>query len=233
MAIFVLVHGAWGGAYGFRKVRGPLRAAGHEVFTPSLTGIGERVHLTSPQVRLTTHVSDVVNTVRYEDLRGIVLLGFSYGGFVITGALEHIAERVRHLVYLDAFVPGDGDSVVTVTGGTAPGVIEVGSDWLVPPQPREFDDPAEAAWENARRTPQPAGCFTEPVRLVRPLEDYPFSRTYIKATEEARPEPAGPFWAAADRARQSPAWRYREIATGHMVPVNRPEELARILLELA
>jgi len=110
MAIFVLVHGAWGGAYGFRKVRGPLRAAGHEVFTPSLTGIGERVHLTSPQVGLTTHVTDVVNTVLYEDLRGIVLLGFSYGGFVITGALEHIADRVRHLVYLDAFVPGVGAS---------------------------------------------------------------------------------------------------------------------------
>ena len=108
MAVFVLVHGAWSGAHGFRKVRGPLRAAGHEVFTPSLTGIGERAHLTSPQVRLTTHVTDVVNTVVYEDLRDIVLLGFSYGGFVVTGALEYIAERVRHLVYLDAFVPDDG-----------------------------------------------------------------------------------------------------------------------------
>jgi len=179
VAIFVLVHGAWGGAHGFRKVRGPLRAAGHEVFTPSLTGVGERVHLTSPQVGLTTHVTDVVNTVLYEDLRGIVLLGFSYGGFVITGALEHIADRVRHLVYLDAFVPGDGDSVVTVTGGTAgPGVIEVGGDWLVPPQPREFGGPAEAAWENARRTPQPAGCFTEPVRLVRPLEGSVLAHLY-------------------------------------------------------
>ncbi len=111
MAVFVLVHGAWSGAHGFRKVRGPLRAAGHEVFTPSLTGIGERAHLTSPQVCLTTHVTDVVNTVGYEDLRDIVLLGFSYGGFVVTGALEYVAERVRHLVYLDAFVPDDGDTV--------------------------------------------------------------------------------------------------------------------------
>jgi pimeloyl-ACP methyl ester carboxylesterase len=82
MAVFVLVHGAWGGAHGFRKVRGPLRAAGHEVFTPSLTGIGERAHLTSPQVCLTTHVADVVNAVWYEDLSDIVLLGFSYAGFV-------------------------------------------------------------------------------------------------------------------------------------------------------
>jgi pimeloyl-ACP methyl ester carboxylesterase len=234
MAVFVLVHGAWGGAHGFRKVRGPLRAAGHEAFTPSLTGIGERVHLTSPQICLTTHVTDVVNTVLYEDLRGIVLLGFSYGGFVVTGALAHIGDRIRHLVYLDAFVPDDGDRVdATAPGGTGRGVIELGGDWLVAPQPREFDDPAEAAWASARRTPQPAGCFTEPVRLVRPLEDYPFTRTYIKATGEPRPEPGGPFWAAADRARHSPAWRYREIATGHMIPSNRPGDLVRLLLELA
>ena len=185
MAVFVLVHGAWSGAHGFRKVRGPLRAAGHEVFTPSLTGIGERAHLTSPQVCLTTHVTDVVNAVGYEDLRDIVLLGFSYGGFVVTGALEHVAERVRHLVYLDAFVPDDGDTVDATGGmGAGRGVIGLGRDWLVPPLPRQFDDPAEAAWASVRRTPHPVGCFTEPVRLARPLEDYPFTRTYIKATGE-------------------------------------------------
>src|SRR6266516_2207916 len=120
MAVFVLVHGAWGGAHGFRKVRGPLRQAGHEVFTPSLTGIGERAHLTSPQVNLTTHIADVVNAVWYEDLSDIVLLGYSYGGAVVTGALEHIGDRVRHLVYLDAFVPGDGDTVVGLGGAGGP-----------------------------------------------------------------------------------------------------------------
>jgi len=237
MAVFVLVHGAWGGAHGFRKVRGPLRAAGHEVFTPSLTGIGERAHLTSPQVCLTTHIADVVNAVRYEDLGDIVLLGFSYGGFVVTGSLEYIAERVRHLVYLDAFVPGDGDSVAGISGtggtsGTGHGVIALGHDWLVPPLPREYDDPAEAQWAAARRTSQPAGCFTEPVRLARPLEDYPFTRTYIKATGEPRPADGGPFWEAADRARASSAWRYHEISTNHMIPSNRPEELAHLLLGL-
>ena len=163
-----------------------------------------------------------------------MLLGFSYGGFVITGALEHIGDRVRHLVYLDAFVPGDGDRADATAGGTASaGAIEVGRDWLVPPPAREFDDPAEAAWENARRTPQPAGCFTEPVRLPRPVEDYPFTRTYIKATGDPRSGSGGAFWAAADRAAASPAWRYREIDTGHMVPGNRPADLARMLLELA
>ena len=232
MATFVLVHGAWGGAHGFRKVRGPLWQAGHQVFTPSLTGIGERAHLTSPQVCLTTHITDVVNTVWYEDLRDIVLLGFSYGGFVVTGALEHIGDRVRHLVYLDAFVPGHGDRIDTTRGTTGRGVVKPGGDWLVPPKPREFDDPAEAAWASVRRTPQPLGCFTEPVALARPLEDYPFTRTYIKATGEPRPEPGGPFWDAADRARTSPAWRYREIATNHMIPSNRPDDLVRLLLEL-
>jgi hypothetical protein len=102
----------------------------------------------------------------------------------------------------------------------------------VAPQPREFDDPAEAAWANARRTPQPVGCFTEPVRLPRPVEDFPFTRTYIKATGDPRPDSGGPFWTAADRAKASPAWHYREIATSHMVASNRPEELVRLLLEL-
>ena len=234
MAIYVLVHGAWGGAHGFRKVRGPLWAAGHEVFTPSLTGIGERAHLTSPQVSLTTHIKDVVNTVLYEDLSDIVLLGYSYGGFVVTGALEHIGDRVGHLVYLDAFVPDDGDTIDAMTGGRfGRGAMELGADWLVPPMPREFDDPAEAKWAEARRTRHPVGCFIEAVRLVRPLEDYPFTRTYIKATGEPRPNTGGPFWAAADRARNSPEWRYREVATNHMIPSNRPADLVRLLLELA
>jgi hypothetical protein len=116
------------------------------------------------------------------------------------------------------------------TGGTGRGVI--GQDWLVPPQSREFDDPAEAEWAAPRRTPHPVGCFTEPVRLASPLEDFPFTRTYIKAIGEPRPPDGGPFWTAADRAKASPAWRYHEIATNHMVASNRPEELTRLLLDL-
>jgi pimeloyl-ACP methyl ester carboxylesterase len=234
MATFVLVHGAWGGAHGFGKVRRALQAAGHEVFTPSLTGIGERAHLASPQVGLTTHIGDVANVVLYEDLDDIVLLGFSYGGMVITGALEHVAGRVSHLVYLDAFVPADGDSVHTLTAAASPApAIGPGASWLVPPQPRDFDDPADAAWSTARRIPQPARCFSEPVRLTRPLEDYPLARTYIKAAAEPRGQPPSPFWAAADRARASPAWHYRELDTTHMIPSNRPADLTRMLTELA
>jgi pimeloyl-ACP methyl ester carboxylesterase len=233
MTTYVLVHGAWSGAHGFRHVRRLLRAAGHEVSTPSLTGIGERSHLVSPQVDLTTHICDVVNHVLYEDLDDIVLVGFSYGGMVVTGSLEHIGVRVRHLVYLDAFVPNDGDSLFGLIG--VPDTPRTLTDpWLIPPTPREFDDPAEADFANPRRTPHPVGCFTEPVRLVQPLEDFAFSRTYIRATADAPDAPGtAVFEAAAARARNSPAWQYYEVATNHMIPNNRPKELAELLLTIA
>jgi hypothetical protein len=141
---------------------------------------------------------------------------------------------VRHLVYLDAFVPNDGDTLVGRAAGDLPVPILLGQPWLIPPVPREFDDPLEAAFANARRVPHPVGCFIEPVRLRRALEDFSFTRTYIKATADTRDAPAGrAFWAAADRAKASPAWNYHEIATNHMVPNNRPEELAQILLKLS
>jgi pimeloyl-ACP methyl ester carboxylesterase len=106
-----------GGAHGFRHVRRLLRSKGHKVSTPCLTGVGERIRLSSPLVSLSTHIRDVVNHILYEDLDDIVLLGFSYGGFVVTGALEHISERVSHLVYLDAFVPSNGEAVASWTRG--------------------------------------------------------------------------------------------------------------------
>ncbi len=234
MTTYVLVHGAWSGAHCFRKVRPPLQRAGHDVFTPSLTGIGERAHLAGPHVNLSNHIRDVVNVVLYEDLSAIVLLGYSYGGLVITGALEHIAERISHLVYLDAFVPSDGDSLMSLLGHKPSNAIMLGESWLVPPTPREYDDPAEAAFSNPRRTPHPAACFTEPVRLRQPLENFAFARTYIKATADAKDAPgAGAFWSAATRTKASDAWSYHEIATNHMIPSNRPEELAEILLKLA
>ncbi|WP_300009097.1 alpha/beta hydrolase [Pseudonocardia sp.] len=228
MTTFVLVHGAWGGSYGFRTLRRLLAAAGHEALAPSLTGLGERSHLTGPHVDLSLHVRDVVNAVRYEDLDGIVLLGFSYGGMVVTGALEQIGVRVRELVYLDAFVPDDGDSVASLTGGAlGGGSDELGAPWSVPALPREFDDPAVAAWSNPRRHAQPLRTLTEPVRVSVPVEQRALGRTYIRATADLN---GALFDASAARARTSPAWRYHEIATGHMVPENRPAELAELLL---
>ena len=201
MTTFVLVHGAWGGSYGFRTVRGPLRAAGHEVFTPSLTGIGERAHLASPQVTLTTHVTDVVNTVLYEDLSDIVLLGYSYGGMVVTGALEHIADRVG-APGLPGRVPARRRPVAG-RPGPAPAMAErrsgqAANGWC----PRW---PALRRRRRSRLALRPP--LAAPGRLLhragpagRPLEEYPFTRTYIKATAE----PHAGRWTAGTRSGRPP-----------------------------
>ena len=202
MAVFVLVHGAWGGAHGFRHVRRALQAEGHEVFTPSLTGVGERVHLASPLVNLSTHVRDVVNQVLFEDLQSIVLVGFSYGGFVVTGALEHIADRVSHLIYLDAFVPKNGETLSGLVRGDGRAKVDIGEQWLVDGPVRDFDDPSEGAWMKARRTSHPKACFTEPVFLSKPLEDFPFTRTYARPRRRPRATQAMPCFDRPARARR-------------------------------
>lgn len=231
MTTYVLVHGAWGGAQTWRSVRPLLWSSGHQVFTPSLTGIGERAHLTSPQISLRTHIDDVVATVHYEGLDEIVLLGFSYGGMVVTGALDQIADRVRELVYLDAFVPADGQSALDMLGRSAP--TGIADDWAVDGIPRDFENPAEGEFHTPRRSRQPIRTLTEPVRLAQPLEDYPFGRTFIKALGDPRStEGPDPFYDVADRLRGDPNWRYHESTSNHMIPQNRPRELVDILLAL-
>ena len=233
MTTFVLVHGAWGGAHTWRTVRPLLAAGGHQVFTPALTGIGERAHLAAPHIGLAVHVDDVVNQIVYEDLTDVVLLGFSYGGMVVTGALAHVADRVRELVFLDAFVPDDGQSVADITEWPVGGTAGLAIDWLVQPRERAFEDPHEAEFATPRRTPQPVRTFSEPVALDRPIERFGFGRTYIKATGDPRNGSGRePFWEAADRYRDHPAWRYEEIDSNHMIPQNRPGQLAEILLSL-
>jgi len=234
MAAMILVHGAFGGSYGFRQLRPLLSAEGHDVFTPSLTGIGERSHLRDQPggIDLSLHIQDVRNTVFYEDLHDIVLLGFSYGGMVVTGLLNEMADRVAHLVYLDAFVPQDGQSAVDVLGGGGPAFMARATDEGVPPIPRELETPEATAWSEARRVHQPAATLTEQVRLAVPLEEHPFTRTFIKATASPNEPRDSPFWNAADHAATSDAWTLHEIATNHMVPMTRPVELASILLSL-
>jgi pimeloyl-ACP methyl ester carboxylesterase len=232
MTTFVLVHGAWGGAHTWKLVRPRLWSAGYGVFTPALTGIGEKVHLANAQVGLSTHVDDVVHHVLYEDLHDIVLVGFSYGGMVVTGALAEIADRVSELVYLDAFVPGDGQSLADLAGH-GPEEPRLGRSWQIPPRARVIDDPDEAAWNEPRRTAQPARTFRERVSLAQPLMAYPFGRTYVKALDDPRAVGgSSAFWDAADRYRDNPAWRYEEIDTNHMIPQNRPDELTALLLGL-
>ena len=232
MTTYVLVHGAWRGSFGFRHVRRALQRAGHEASAPCLTGLGERAHLASPQIGLTTHIHDVVNHVLYEDLDDIVLLGYSYGGVVVTGCLDHVHERVRELVYLDAFVPADGQSMADLVGFPRM-PISIGMDHFIGTVPREFDDPAEAAFQLERTMEHPLATFYEPVRLHRPLEELPFGRTYIKATASPPDDPGEQqLREMAERARSSDRWRYHEIDTNHMVLSNRPDELAELLLAL-
>lgn len=235
MTTYVLVHGAWSGAHSFHKLRPLLAARGHDVFTPCLTGLGERAHLVHPLVDLSTHVRDVVNAILYEDLREIVLLGHSYGGAVITGAVDHVADRIRHLVFLDAFVPNDGDTAWSLLGfPPADRTAFPPGEWMVPPAPREYDTAEETAWANPRRRPHPVATLHEPVALTKPLVEHAFTLSYVKATADGRDVPGGAaFWAAAEHARADPRWRYHEIATNHMVQHNEPDALAEILLGLA
>ena len=233
----MLVHGAWSGAHTWRFVRPLLWQAGHHVFTPSLTGTGERVHLTGPHVGLSTHVDDVVNCILYEDLDDIVLVGFSYGGMVVTGALAHIAERVHDVVYLDAFVPTDGQSACELLGlvepGARPAIRQIGEGWQLPSPQRTYDDPAVAAFAEPRRVDQPIRTATDRVTLLQPLEQYPFSRTYVKCLGDPRNEGRDVFYEAADRYRDDPAWRYLEHPSNHMLPLNDPAWVAAELLALS
>ncbi len=143
MATFVLVHGAWHGSWCWKRVRKTLQADGHEVFTPTLTGVAERSHLISPQVSLDTHIADVVNLIRWEELDDVVLCGHSYGGCVITGAADRVADRIKALVYLDAFIIGDGQALhdvlpPEVRDAQLEGAAERGHGWQVQPISAEF-----------------------------------------------------------------------------------------------
>jgi pimeloyl-ACP methyl ester carboxylesterase len=227
MSTYVLVHGAWGGSYGWRKVRPLLQQAGHEVFTPSLTGLGERAHLATPEVNLTTHIQDVANAIWYEDLSDVILVGHSYGGMVVTGVADRMPERIEHLVYLDAFLPADGQSLYDMGGGGP----RPGGDWRVPMLQRNEDlsDP-EVQWNNARRLHHPRATLEEKVKLSAPLESRPFSLTYIVAT--GRPDPGPVFDRIADELRGNPRWTVREIGGGHGMIRTNPDGLVRLFLEL-
>jgi pimeloyl-ACP methyl ester carboxylesterase len=205
-----------------------LQEAGHQVYTPSLTGQGERSHLAGPQVNLSTHVQDVTNTLWYEDLTDVILVGHSYGGMVVTGVADKMPERIQHLVLLDAFNPANGQSLRDIAAGRGPAVAD---DWRIPPMARTEDpnDPV-AAWAAARRGPQSRATFEEKVSLSVPLEDRPFLRTYIVATE--RLDPAPYFDETAARLRTHPRWTVREVSGGHNMQLTNPTGLAQVLLNL-
>ena len=227
MTTYLICHGAWSAGWAWKKVRPLLQSAGHEVFTPTCTGLGERAHLAHPLVDLETHVEDILAVIDCEDLRDVVLVGHSYGGMVATGVADRVAERVRHLVYLDAFVPEDGQSLRDLVGDSPPAAPVAG--WLIPPNPSPPDTaPADLAWLTPRRRHQPARCFTQAIRLSGAVARLP--RTYVHCTRKEGPDVFRQF---ADRFRADPAWRFREMDASHSPNITAPEALAALLLELA
>lgn len=160
MATYLVCHGAWGGGWSWGKMRPLLRAAGHDVFTPTYTGLGERAHLAHPMVDVETHVQDILGVIEYEGLRDIILVGHSYGGMVATAVGDRVPTVIRRLIYLDAFVPTDGQSLQDLAGGTEhPDIFE---GWLMPPRAAAPDtSPEDLAWGAARRRHQPVRCFTQ------------------------------------------------------------------------
>jgi len=203
------------------------------VSTPCLTGVGERIHLSSPLVGLGTHIRDVVNHVLYEDLDEIVLVGFSYGGFVVTGALEHIAERFRtwsismHLSQATARRFGRISAARPVPGSNS---VRIGLSLVLCVNLIVLRK--RTGWQRGGQLNRKAASrsrffFHDPGVIS-------FTRTYIKATQAPKTMFGNEaFWRAARHAKGSPAWRYHEIATNHMVANNRPDELARILADIA
>jgi pimeloyl-ACP methyl ester carboxylesterase len=231
MTTFVLVQGAWHGSWCWRRVRDALQAAGHEVFTPTLTGVGERSHLLSQDINLDTHIDDVINLIKWEDLSDVVLCGHSYGGCVVRGVVDRIGERIAKLVYLDAFVPEHGESLHNVL---PPEVANLqldlakqhGDGWRVPPIPAEAFavNAADAAWVDRQCTMQPLATFQQPLSL-RNKSDPAIPTLFILASAWND----SPFHKFHERAKTR-GWQTLSIACGHDVMLDRPAELTQALL---
>jgi pimeloyl-ACP methyl ester carboxylesterase len=247
MATFVLVHGAWAGGWAWKRVARLLRATGHDVYTPTLTGLGERSHLATPTVNLDTHVLDIVNVLSYEDLQHVVLVGWSYSGMVITGVIDRVPERLAHAVYLDAELPRDGESEFDVSGPEFRAEMEqaaqtMGNGWKASVGTVEDTDaffktwlPDEAVrhWFVAKlvTSPQPIETFRQGCVCRNPAADS-VPRSFIRCPID------GEVWASiydpiVKRVRQDPRWQVRELPSNHLAPIVVPELVASMLEDIA
>lgn len=234
---FVLVHGGRHGGWCWRDVARMLRAAGHEVLTPTLTGLGERRHLLGPDIGLSTHVQDLVSVVEHEDLDDVVLVAHSYAGIVCNDAMARIADRVRTLVYLDAHVPRSGESMFDIIGPEAAAARVAaaaagGDGWLIPPGDASYwgvTDPVQRAWVNGKTSPQPLRTYQD--RVVDADRAWAHPGMYIQCTPSAMPPHV------LDRPRQRSAndadFHYRVIDAPHDAMVTAPAALVDLLLEAA
>ncbi len=229
MTTLVLIHCGFAGGWTWREVANRLRHFGHEVFTPTLTGLGERAHLASPEVDLNTHIQDIVGVLECEDLNDILLVASSSGSMAMTGTAERTPKRIRELVYVDTLVPRDGQSWIDLlTPAVATPLLKAahdfGNGWQIPP----------TDVESPRWVPQPLKSVTQPLKLSN-AKTTPLIRTYIHCT--AKPEGwffgLGAIIADAASQAKSRGWNYRELKTDHLPMLSAPQELADLLHELA
>ncbi|MBC6462507.1 alpha/beta fold hydrolase [Actinomadura sp. HBU206391] len=233
MSTFVLVHGAWHGGWCWDRVAPLLRAAGHEVHAPTLTGLSERAHLLSPQVGLDTHVEDIVRLLDVLALRDVVLVGHSYAGQIVTAVADRRPEAIATRVHLDAFVGVDGEAArdllpETVAHHWAESAAGAGFGWLVPVRSLSVlgvTEQADVDWLTPRLTPHPWKTYTDPLRLTGAVDDVPAA--FIECVTWMRV-----FQGQAERARER-GWPVHDLDTGHEAMVTAPKALADVLLRLA
>lgn len=241
MSTYLLVHGAWHSGQAWERVVPLLKSAGHEVFTPSLTGYGDKAHLLSAEVGLDTHVDDVVRLITEEDLTDVVLVGHSYAGLVISSVANRVPDRIAELVYLDAMVPVDGETgadVMPVTQTLIDLALNSESGWRVPPLPEMpppvglfgVTDPADVAWLRGMLSDQPVRCLQQPVHLDNP-DANKVPRTHIHCVG---PGPEGvtrrPVPAIQPNGEPARVW---QLETGHDCMITKPVELSELLLKLS
>jgi pimeloyl-ACP methyl ester carboxylesterase len=233
---FVLVHGSHGGGWIWQKVAALLRGAGCEVYTPTLTGLSDRSHLLERGVDLKMHITDVVNLMVYEDLFNVILVGNSYAGMVITGAAAKVPERLKLLIYLDAYVPEEGQSEADLWPAKMKAEIEAdpaaGMGLRQPPEPARFGitDPKMAKWVKKRWTPQSLATYTQPLPGSS-ARSAAIPRVYIHCT--AGTSSTTPVFAPFATRARAKGWEVREMATGHLPMLTAPNEMAALLLELS
>jgi pimeloyl-ACP methyl ester carboxylesterase len=230
---FVLVHGAWHGGWCWRRVADRLRRDGHAVFTPTLTGLGERAHLLQPGIDLATHVADITNVMRWERLSDVVLCGHSYGGFVISGVAEAMPALIRSIVFLDAFLPENGDTILKLTGPAIQEAIRAAlqrGDLGVPPRPAEAFgvNEVDREWVDSLCVPQPIETLTSPIALNGARERIA-RKTYIRAKGYHNPS----FDRAFAAVQLDPSWHRHQLPCGHDVMVDMPDRLSELLLQAA
>lgn len=229
MANFLLVHGGWRGGWIWERCVSLLRADGHRVYAPTLTGLGDRSHLLSSSINLSTHVQDVLNLIKFEQLDDVVLCGHSYAGMVITAVADAIPEKIISLVYLDAFLPGDGDSIASLTGPAVIEIVKSASEHgglAVSPIPLELFNlnQSDRAMVSRLSTPHPLATLFEPVALSGKHRSVA-GKHYILATGWS-PNPFDTFMMSI---RENDAWTVATIPTGHDAMLDDPASVARLL----